>query len=851
LIEDEAMIIRQIKSTSHRFGTGFSMIDALVAIVVLATALLALAALQGALTRNSADARARSQLAAYSEGLIDQLRSTGYTSIAATAYTVSPSSGTTAQKATALAAQNAAGVTGLSTTITPALYNGSGSTFSKAGSGVTAATASYRTVNVTTIWTDATGQQRRLSLDTIIDSTTTNQTDQTLINKSFTLSGASGPIVREYNPAATAGVIPIAMGTTGSNTAATNPQPEVLGKNGSTIAGVSFNVLTFTAPDASNESVISQHVDTRVIACSCKYGAGITDTSNVFAQPYQPAYWNGTKYTASPTTATTSTTGADSNATQDAYCDICCRDRNDATGPAMKFDPWTSDFSHYRYVGNTLTAVASSDKNNAYLNDCRLIRVDGQYRVAVDMQNYFFGLLATTTTGTSPIPDPTAVTNYENFVTDYLTGSISSLAAGTGPLTTATAATMYGSSTYGGTNGLDSPANISLNSTTDKRYLHSRGIYIDFLEPDALTVINNAITTCPSGTSQENCVFPLLPFTTINLTELANWTTTMTSISASDTAAPVTDDPLAPLRGVVAELKADGSTPNAQAAIGKSNSGVIGNIAAWAVDPDDQSPLTDSQQFTTSGSGGGGGGGSGGSTLYFNVALAYPSGYDWVSKVQSNSPTVLWNGTAQQLGTAVSTVQSYGYSASTGTPYQWYWYNTCTTTGNGSKQTTSCTPNAVTINSGSPATPVSAPVGLNVLVYKYNNYTTSNGADTATATDGSGKTCSTTNTALQCYSYAVDLNNISITSGATGTKTMVSGATQSPYPSGTTDLTGQLAETMITIPATPGIASTDSTKPDLITVGFGTPTINVASGTCVQQGNGNNYNYKPATSCPQ
>ena len=50
------------------------MIDVLVAIVVLATALLALAALQGAITRNTADSRARSQVASFVEGLFEQAR---------------------------------------------------------------------------------------------------------------------------------------------------------------------------------------------------------------------------------------------------------------------------------------------------------------------------------------------------------------------------------------------------------------------------------------------------------------------------------------------------------------------------------------------------------------------------------------------------------------------------------------------------------------------------------------------------------------------------------------------------------------------------------------------------------
>ena len=77
------MTIMKNKSATVRRNHGFSMIDVLVAIVVLATGLLALAALQGALTRSSTDSRARAQIAAYADGLVDQLRASGYRNIAA------------------------------------------------------------------------------------------------------------------------------------------------------------------------------------------------------------------------------------------------------------------------------------------------------------------------------------------------------------------------------------------------------------------------------------------------------------------------------------------------------------------------------------------------------------------------------------------------------------------------------------------------------------------------------------------------------------------------------------------------------------------------------------------------
>ncbi len=118
------MTISTANVSTARSDRGFSMIDVLVAIVVLATGLLALAALQGALTRNGADSRARSQVAAYTESVVDRMRFAGYDTVVpgtiTTGQTITPSGsctvGTTGLtllnrlKSDANCAQTAAGV---------------------------------------------------------------------------------------------------------------------------------------------------------------------------------------------------------------------------------------------------------------------------------------------------------------------------------------------------------------------------------------------------------------------------------------------------------------------------------------------------------------------------------------------------------------------------------------------------------------------------------------------------------------------------------------------------------------------------------------------------------------------
>ena len=69
--------MKRIYRTPGRSG-GFSLIEVMIAVVVLATGLLALAALQASLTRSSAEAKTRSRVAAMLSARMDELRGSGY-----------------------------------------------------------------------------------------------------------------------------------------------------------------------------------------------------------------------------------------------------------------------------------------------------------------------------------------------------------------------------------------------------------------------------------------------------------------------------------------------------------------------------------------------------------------------------------------------------------------------------------------------------------------------------------------------------------------------------------------------------------------------------------------------------
>jgi len=69
------------------------------------------------------------------------------------------------------------------------------------------------------------------------------------------------------------------------------------------------------------------------------------------------------------------------------------------------------------------------------------------------------------------------------------------------------------------------PAQMSLASTGSRRFLHNRGLYIDYLEQEARDAIAEAITECPDATPDVNCILPYLPFTSVNTTDISQWDT--------------------------------------------------------------------------------------------------------------------------------------------------------------------------------------------------------------------------------------------------------------------------------------------------------------------------------------
>jgi hypothetical protein len=88
-----------------------------------------------------------------------------------------------------------------------------------------------------------------------------------------------------------------------------------------------------------------------------------------------------------------------------------------------------------------------------------------------------------------------------------------------------------------GASALDSPALAGIATASAPQYLHARGLFVDYLTDEVRQMVRDAglPANClgtdnqPADTNAEfrACVFKLLPFTSINLSEIAAWTATV------------------------------------------------------------------------------------------------------------------------------------------------------------------------------------------------------------------------------------------------------------------------------------------------------------------------------------
>lgn len=584
-------------STIHS-RQGFSLIEVLLAVVILSFGLLSLATLQGALFKASAEAKAQSVALALAAEKLDYFR--GYKTTAAFQAFADGSDTPTTPDTNDIAYSRTWDVQRFA-------YPGTGNFGAVADTGATASgyvtNNEFKRIAVTVSWTDAQGASQHVTLEDAIAAL--SPADSAKVAKISSTGTVRGPKIRIWDPSSEAGVIPIAIGDN-TDTAATNPKPEVAGNNNNQrVIETRFDVLTYGTPSGGT-ALAQSRVETAVAGCTCDYAnADATDIAK------RPTYWNGIRYVAPENASYTPRAGEASlnnNEAQSALCTACCRDHHDpASVTGAKFDPRNANHGLGHFLLNTSTgALGSLTTSGQYTEACRLIRVDGYFRVAADMYDDYSNLLETRSDGTATgyLPKTSATTNYQNFVLSYLDARDVTPTSGVKAdynhvLPTTDVGTV---TTLESANSLN-PATTDI-TASDTKWGHFRGLYVDYLEDEAVQAIVDARNNCsgtggasPTTAQLRTCVLKVLPFTSINLTELGNWTpATGTQIVVTNGEFKTSTD-TSPVRGKV--LTGTSPTPNTttndQSSIRRSNSGLTTQVAG--IDTDDAATWSDTQPY--------------------------------------------------------------------------------------------------------------------------------------------------------------------------------------------------------------------------------------------------------------
>ena len=600
---------------------GFSLIEVMIAVVILATGLLALAALQGALARSSADAKARGAIISALNSRMSQLRQ------------APPGDGTfdrtCADTAWICTTEQQASTGSLSVTETVATMLWKGGTFQAPVTGDDLSGPSFRRFTLAASWTDAAGEPRSLTL----------RSDASDLmygagypNTNPNSSASVRPIIRQDNPSNIPGVIPLVTGN--QATAASNPQPIVEGEDINLRVGTSFDVLNYVPEGATAR--IAKRFQTEVIKCRCQYGAA---GYSVAGEAQWPTIWNGNLYATyeasgqpagvvpnagedpdfSGVTITGNGRGKDGARLQSKQCTECCRDHHDASGSPLeaRYDPEATSIGKYNLTSAGLEAVTDTTAGK-YVAACRVVKADGIWKTTADMYERHYGLLETTTVdgvrAKSGIPDPVVVTRYQDYIKAYL-----SLYTGTSTTAPAGAQTMF-DETARALNSAE--LEIAAAPEDDWRYLHGRGLYVDYLGSEARAALEDAISNCPTGTSSAECILPALPFTTINLTEMAAWRASDLAVLEINSTKSLTFDVDEPFGGRTKGR--NGGRANNLSSTRLSNSGVaVSDDIPGAVDMNgDEGVFEDVQAFAV---GDGNPNPGSGDTFYIRVTGANPS----------------------------------------------------------------------------------------------------------------------------------------------------------------------------------------------------------------------------------
>lgn len=640
------MMERNMKLLSER---GFSLLEVVIAIGIFAIGMLALASLQGSLTRSSADANLRMVAANIAERTLEDLRA--FSRIDVDPAGLEKAYGDIQGPASDIVTD---GGISFRRTINVSDYFFvkeqdnflSTEELAEAGIDLGVSVSDFKLVDVNVSWgvlsTDNAGFQLDESQNTLSsddlgsgDITVSSMISSITTRGSARVSsqGEESPFVAivDYNRALNRELIALKLGE-GKLKESLTPEPTVTRED--EFIETRFDVITY-----SQNGLFLRREEFAVVSCDCTFESGLGDSR-------RPVIWAGDEYARGQTVQKAH--GVSANNQQSPLCVACCADHHDGgsdegssiadhSDPRVNvYDPFRpsteyitgGDHAHYNRTASGLQPVTTGD----YVEACRMVRQDGFFRVAQDFRREDLNIFPD-----DFLDDTDLIDLYSKYVTgavsDYVTEAGLSDYAGSppciGPLPCTvdpapkqgvydTPITKVGGlplelpswTTFpqGIGIGVVPPLCVELGLDVTCQQLTSRGVYLDYLSTDLRWVLANCTADktpddpeCKRGDvelDRTGSVNPLelIPFLEVQMTNLNRWNEAPANNPVDTLNEPLRDGN-AHHRGVVYKV-ADGESK----VIANGHRGNLGFTDSFPIDTRYYSQVSDSSLVVHSGS---------------------------------------------------------------------------------------------------------------------------------------------------------------------------------------------------------------------------------------------------------
>jgi type II secretory pathway pseudopilin PulG len=505
---------RKFSGVSAPYRSGFTLLDVLLAILIFVVGMLALASLQGNLTRSSSDANARTVATNIAEELIEEFR--------------------TFEQVESEAGKDAfQDIVGQTLTVSRAgndftvVVSVDDYYFLPDGESVTSDTgalpedrdtsvADFKFVELAVSWV---GNEFQIGDGTV--------TEGRLGSGQFTLASIVPP-VSSFGSAKVAAEDDDAAGTPpvsyvpgqapetvsinlGNSKYKESTKPEPIVWRSDELIETWFDVITYRK--VGDEAIFQRREEFVAISCVC-------DLQGSSSVGRLPTIWDGAEYIEGEFVEKTTGVVSDSAGRQSQYCEVCCRDHHDTGSGPGSYRPWAADFSgdhpHYnRDTDGNLAEVTGVGGDVTYLEACRLVRKDGFFRVAQDFNLHEINAFPENYPMVSW--DVREYSNYVNSVAEAEFGAAASPAVASEALS------------FEGRN-VDNPSLVppSNGNNAPGQQLRSRGIYFD----TKTSALEQTIEDCfvyrndDCKAPEADSALELYPFFDVQLTHLARWSET-------------------------------------------------------------------------------------------------------------------------------------------------------------------------------------------------------------------------------------------------------------------------------------------------------------------------------------